>query len=375
MDRSSGGPVIIALSPAGSAKRRRPRPRPKRTGHLALHMRKTYGERPGTGGHGNAENPSSLHPRSLKPDPPPRILTHMHAPEAYLRPDVIRQVQRFDLKAKFVMEGFLAGLHTSPFKGFSVEFSEHRRYVPGDDFRSIDWKVWSRTNRYYVKQYEAETNLTGHLLVDLSGSMSYTGPGSSLSKIEYATYLAGALAYLMIGQQDPVGLITFGRETKTYLRPKSKPSHLYSILGVLSESKAKGPTGLAACLHQIAELIPHRGLVILFSDLLDNEEETLQALAHLRYRGHDVILFHILAAAEARFPFDQLTRFEDPEEETSAVTADPPAIRASYLEEVRRFVERYREQCTRLRIDFIPVDTSTTFDKALLAYLQRRCGK
>jgi len=299
----------------------------------------------------------------------------MTAPEAYLRPDVINQVQRFDLKAKFVMEGFLAGLHTSPFKGFSVEFSEHRRYVPGDDVRSIDWKVWSRTNRYYVKQYEAETNLTGHLLVDLSGSMSYTGPGASLSKLEYATYLAGALAYLMIGQQDPVGLVTFGQEVKAFLKAKSKRSHLYSILRVLSESKAEGPTGLAASLHQIAELIPHRGLVVLFSDLLDDEAKAMDALAHLRYCGHDVILFHILDAAEAKFPFEHLTRFEDPEEQEPGLTADPPAIRASYLEEVERFIEHYREQCTRLRVDFISVDTSTTFDKALLAYLQRRCGK
>lgn len=299
----------------------------------------------------------------------------MSTPESYLRPDVIRQVQRFDLKAKFVMEGFLAGLHTSPFKGFSVEFSEHRRYVAGDDTRTIDWKVWSRTNRYYVKQYEAETNMTGHLLVDLSGSMDYAGPGASLSKIEYATYLAGALAYLMIGQQDPVGLITFGKEVKTYLRPKSKPSHLYAMLRVLSESKASGPTGVAVSLHQIAELIPHRGLVVLFSDLLDDEEQTMESLAHLRYRGHDVILFHILDAAEAKFPFDQLTRFEDPEGEEPGLTADPPAIRVAYLQEVQQFVERLREQCTRMHIDFVSVDTSTTFDKALLAYLQRRCGK
>lgn len=304
-----------------------------------------------------------------------RILGPMPTPESYLRPDVIRQIQRFDLKAKFVMEGFLSGLHASPSKGFSVEFSEHRRYVAGDDTRTIDWKVWSRTNRYYVRQYEAETTMTGHLLVDLSGSMNYTGPGAPLSKIEYATYLAGALAYLMIGQQDPVGLITFGSEVKNYLRPKSKPSHLYAVLRVLSESKASGTTGLATSLHQIAELIPHRGLVVLFSDLLDDEEPTLEALAHLRFRGHDVILFHILDAAEAKFPFDQLTHFEYPEEKESGLTADPPAIRAAYLQEVRQFVERMRERCTRMHIDFVSVDTSTTFDKALLAYLQRRRGK
>jgi uncharacterized protein (DUF58 family) len=299
----------------------------------------------------------------------------MLKPEAYLRPEVIRQVQRFDLKAKFVMEGFLAGLHASPFKGFSVEFSEHRKYVPGDDLRAIDWKVWSRTNRYYVKQYEAETNLTGHLLVDLSASMGYAGPGSSLSKLEYATYLAGALAYLMIHQQDPVGLITFGEGIRQHLKPKSKPSHLLTILRLLSEAKPAGPTGLGASLHRIAELIPHRGLVILFSDLLDDEKAVVEGLSHLRYRGHDVIVFQVFDAAEARFPFDQFTRFQDSEDRVSDVTAEPAAIRAAYLAEVRSFLSNYERECLRRRVDFVAVDTATTFDHALLAYLQRRCGK
>lgn len=297
------------------------------------------------------------------------------APEAYLRPDVIRQVQRFDLKARFVMEGFLAGLHTSPFKGFSVEFSEHRKYVPGDDIRAVDWKVWSRTNRYYIKQYEAETNLTGHLLVDVSGSMGYRGPGGELSKLEYATYLAGAMAYLMVHQQDPVGLVTFDEEIREYLKPKSRPSHLLSILRRLNEARPSGSTGLAANLHRIAEMIPHRGLVVLFSDLLDDEAAVLDAFGHLRYRGHDVIVFQIFDAAEANFPFDELTRFEDVEGLETALTAEPNAVREAYLKEVADFLARYREECLKRRIDFVPVDTATTFDKALLAYLQRRCGR
>ncbi|MBE7462863.1 MAG: DUF58 domain-containing protein [Planctomycetes bacterium] len=298
------------------------------------------------------------------------------APEAYLRPEIIRQVQRFDLKAKFVMEGFLAGLHASPFKGFSVEFSEHRKYVPGDDIRSIDWKVWSRTNRYFVKQYEAETNLMGHLLVDVSASMGYSGPDAqALSKLEYATYLAGAMAYLMIHQQDPVGLVTFGSGLEAYLKPKSKPSHLLSILRVLSEARPKGPTGLAEQLHRIAEMIPHRGLVVLLTDLLDDETRVLDALSHLRYRGHDVIVFQIFSAAEAHFPFDELTRFEDVEEQEAAQVAEPTAIRTAYLEEVHAFLERYRTECTKRRVDFVPLDTSQSFDKALMAYLTRRCGR
>lgn len=297
------------------------------------------------------------------------------APEAYLKPDVIRQIQGFDLKAKFVMEGFLSGLHKSPFKGFSVEFSEHRKYVSGDDIRAIDWKVWSRTNRYYVKQYEAETNLTGHLLVDLSGSMGYAGTPGGITKLEYATYLAGAMAYLMVNQQDPAGLVTFGDEINQYLKPKCKASHLLSILRVLSEAKPQGPTGLARCLHRIAEMIPHRGLVVLCSDLLDVEEEVLNAFAHLRYRGHDLIVFQIFDAAEARFPFDRLTRFEDLEGQEESVTAEPAAIRSAYLAEVRAFLEHYRTECQKRRVDFVSMDTATSFDKALLAYLQHRCGR
>jgi len=298
------------------------------------------------------------------------------APEAYLNPEVIRSVQRFDLKARFVMEGFLAGLHKSPFKGFSVEFSDYRKYTPGDDIRSIDWKVWSRTNRYYVKQYEAETTLTGHLVMDLSASMGYASRVGVLTKLEYATYLAGAMAYMMVNQQDPVGLITFGQEVDAYLKPKSKRSHLLSMLRVLSEAKPKGTTGLATSLHRIAEMIPHRGLVMVFTDLLEDDEEKVRdAFSHLRYRGHDVIVFHIFEEAEARFTFDELTRFEDLEGSAESVTAEPAAIRAHYLKEVRDFLERYRSDFVRKRIDFVPVDTATSFDKALVAYLQHRCGK
>jgi uncharacterized protein (DUF58 family) len=298
------------------------------------------------------------------------------APEAYLRPEIIRQVQRFDLKAKFLMEGFLAGLHNSPFKGFSVEFSEHRKYVRGDDVRTIDWKLWSRTNRYYVKQYEAETNLTGHLVVDVSASMGYAGSPKSVTKLEYSTYLAGALAYLMVHQQDPVGLITCGETVVGRLKPKSKPSHLLSILKILAETRPAGKTQLAQNLHQIAEMIDHRGMVMIFSDLLDDagDDAVVDGLAHLRYRGHDVIVFQVLDAAEAKFPFKELTRFEDMEGHPDAVTADPLAIRQAYLAELRAFQERFKNECTKRRIDFVSIDTSTSFDKALLAYLQRRSG-
>jgi len=298
------------------------------------------------------------------------------APESYLRPEIIRQVQRFDLKAKFLIEGFLSGLHSSPFKGFSVEFSEHRKYVRGDDVRAIDWKLWSRTNRYYVKQFEAETNLTGHLVVDVSASMGYSSTPGGITKLNYATYLAAAMAYMMIHQQDPVGMVTAGESIKAFLRPKSKSSHLYAILKVLAETQPSGPTRLAENLHQIAEMISHRGMVMIFSDLLDDagEDKVLDALSHLRYRGHDVIIFQILDSAEAQFPFQDLMRFEDIEGLPDAIVADPPAIRAAYMKELNAFLERYKSECTKRHIDFVPVDTSQSFDKPLLAYLQMRCG-
>ena len=299
------------------------------------------------------------------------------APEAYLRPEIIRQVQRFDLKAKFLIEGFLSGLHSSPFKGFSVEFSEHRKYTRGDDVRTVDWKLWSRTNRYYVKQFEAETNLTGHLVVDVSASMGYAGKPGGISKLNYSTYLAAAMAYMMINQQDPVGLVTSGDTITTFLKPKSKSSHLYAILKTLAETQPAGPTRLAENLHQIAEMIDHRGMVMIFSDLLDDqgEEKVLEALSHLRYRGHDVIIFQILDAAETQFPFQDLMRFEDIEGLPDSVVADAPSVRAAYLKELRAFLERFKSECLKRHIDFVPVDTSQSFDKPLMAYLQRRCGK
>lgn len=299
------------------------------------------------------------------------------APEAYLRPEIIRQVQRFDLKARFLIEGFLSGLHRSTFKGFSVEFSEHRKYVRGDDVRIIDWKLWSRTNKYYVKQYEAETNVEAHLVMDVSASMGYAGPQGAGSKLQYATSLAAAMAYLMIHQQDPVGLLTCAEKINAYLRPRCRLRHLYAILKLLAETTASGQTRLAENLHRLAGMIPHCGLVLVFSDLLDEagEDKVVEALAHLRHRGHDVIVFQVFDAAEVQFPFKELTRFEDSEDALVQITADPPAIRSVYLREMEAFRARFRNECLKRHIDFVAVDTSTSFDKPLLAYLQKRCGK
>ena len=232
--------------------------------------------------------------------------------EKYLKPEVINQIKRLDLRAQFVVKGFLQGLHASPFHGFSVEFSEHRKYTVGDDPKDIDWLVYAKTDKYYVKKFEAETNITGYLTMDLSRSMGYTYR-QELTKFDYAICLAAALCYLMVHQQDPVGLITFNDRVRESLPPRSKRSHLGNVLSHLARLQPTGPTDVACSLTQIAAMLRHRSLVMVFSDLLCDPEPVLNALGRLRHRGHDVIMFHILDEAEVQFPFDGVVDFEDPE--------------------------------------------------------------
>ena len=260
----------------------------------------------------------------------------MPTAEQYMRPEVLSKVKRFDLKAKFLVEGFISGLHRSPFKGFSSEFSDHRRYVAGDDPKDLDWKVYARTGKYYVKRFHAETNMECHLVVDASGSMGYGT--TEVTKLEYAMYMSAALANIMIAQQDAVGLVTFGDRIKTVVPCKSKRKHVVRVLKELCRTEATGETALPEMLHAVAELISHRGLVVLMSDLLAEPEEILQGLSHLKHRGHEIIIFHILDAAEAKFPFSELTRFEDIETGDAVVT-NPLTIKASYLEQLQAFVE------------------------------------
>jgi uncharacterized protein (DUF58 family) len=294
----------------------------------------------------------------------------MATAEKYLRPEVIRQVARLDLRARFIVEGFLAGLHASPFQGFSVEFSEHRKYVPGDDVKDIDWGVYAKTDRYYVRKFEAETNMTGYLVMDLSGSMAYTYR-QELTKFEYAICLAAALGYLMVHQQDPVGLVAFDTKIQTCLAPRSKRNHLGNILSVLANLKPSGDTDVAAALHQLAAMIHTKSLIMLFSDLLTEPGPVIDSLHRLRHAGHDVILFHVLDEAEAHFPFEGLIEFTDVEGPEKMVV-DARGMRDDYLEAIRSFQEAYRAECSRARIDYVPMDTSVSFDKALMEYLIQR---
>jgi uncharacterized protein (DUF58 family) len=278
----------------------------------------------------------------------------MSSPEKYLRPEVIRQVARLDLRAKFIVEGFLAGLHASPYQGFSVEFSEHRKYVPGD----------------YLKKFQAETNVIGYLVMDLSASMAYTYR-QELTKFEYAICLAAALGYLMIHQQDPVGLVTFDTCIRASLPPRSKRTQLGTILSVLSNLKPSGETDVAGALHQLAAMIRGRSLVMIFSDLLTDPDPVLEAMHHLRHRGHEVILFHILDEAEVHFPFEGLIEFADVET-PDRLTLDARGMRGDYLQAVASFRDVYRTECSRANADYVAIDTSVSFDKALMEYLVQR---
>jgi uncharacterized protein (DUF58 family) len=294
----------------------------------------------------------------------------MTGAEQYLKPSVIRNVARLDLRARFIVEGFLTGLHASPFHGFSVEFSEHRRYAQGDDPKDIDWLVYAKTDRFYIKKYRAETNLSGYLLMDLSESMAYTYR-QELTKFDYCICLAAALAYLMIHQQDPVGLMTFDQQLRASLPARSKRSQLGAMLALLSRAKPAGMTDVASNLRRVAAMIKHRSLFMLFSDLLCDADPVIEALRLLRHRGHDVIVFHVLDEAEVNFPFDALSDFEDPES-GERLTVDAAGIRGDYLEALQELRNRYRRECFQVGADYVPLDTSMPFDRALVEYLSQR---
>ena len=294
----------------------------------------------------------------------------MPSVEQYLKPEVIRQIARLDLRAQFIVKGFLQGLHASPFHGFSVEFSEHRKYTPGDNPQDIDWLVFAKTDKYYVKKFEAETNITGYLAMDLSASMAYTYR-QELTKFDYAICLAAALCYLMIHQNDPVGLITFDERIKTSLPPKSKRRQIGNVLSVLANLEPSGRTDVAASLNQVAAMLRHRSLIMVFSDLLAEPEPVVTALRRLRHDGHDIILFHVLDEAEVRFPFDGLVELEEPES-GARVQVDADGFRADYLDEIGAFRELFRRECFTIGVDYVPLDTSMQFDRALTEYLVRR---
>jgi uncharacterized protein (DUF58 family) len=287
----------------------------------------------------------------------------------FLKPEAVSKLSNMNLVARLVVEGFITGLHRSPYHGFSVEFAEHRPYMPGDDIRHIDWKVFGKTDRFYLKEFEEETNLKAYLLLDTSASMGYHSNG--LSKLRYASYLAAALAYLMLHQRDAVGLATFDERLRRYLPPRSMQSYLSQLLVELERATSQGETHVGQTFHQLAERMKRRGLVIIFSDLFDQPQDILSGLKHFRHNKHEVIVFHILDPAERFFNFKQDGTFVDLETGDKMAT-QPWHIRQEYRRLMNGFVETLKKGCREQKIDYVLMDTTEPFDRALLQYLIKR---
>lgn len=287
----------------------------------------------------------------------------------YLNPAVIARLGTMELRAKTIVEGFLSGLHRSPFKGFSVEFAEYRQYLPGDDLSTIDWKVYARSDRYYVKKYEEETNLDCHLMLDVSASMSYAS--GEVSKVAYGSYLAAALAYLMQRQRDAVGFVAFDEQIVDRLPASARPGHLKSVLLALARLQPGTRSDVSKPLHQLAETMARRSMTVVISDLLDEPADVVKGLKHLRFRGTDVIVFHVMDPAELTFPFERPARFKDMETEAELL-ASPAAVRKAYLHRLEEMCGVYERELRGANIDYVRLDTSKPLDTALLAYLSTR---
>ena len=286
-----------------------------------------------------------------------------------LTPDIISRLNNLSLKARFVVEGFIVGLHKSPYHGFSVEFSENRPYGAGDEIRHIDWKLWGKTDRFFIKQFEEETNLKSYILLDQSLSMTYKS--DIVSKLEYAQILAASLGYLMLKQQDAVGLTLFDNRIRVNIPPRSKRSHLNILLSKMQNINAGPETTIAPILHQTAESIKKRGLIILISDLFDDPEDVLTGLQHFRYKGHEVIVFHILDPQELTLDYSQRVRFRDLESGEEIIT-DPWHIQSDYQKSLEYFCNYFKSCCRQKNIDYVRLSTDTTLDLALSEYLLKR---
>lgn len=294
------------------------------------------------------------------------------APEyKYLDPEALSRLKNLSLAARLVVEGFFSGMHKSPHKGFSVEFAEHREYTPGVDPKHIDWRVFGRRDKLYVKQYEEETSLRCYVLLDKSASMGYKSEGAKLTKLEYASYLAASLAYLMAFQHDSVGLISYDTGVRDRIPPRQGPAHLKVLMEHLEETNPGGETSLSETFHQLAETIKRRALVVVISDLFDDPDALVGALKHFRHKKHEVVVLHTLDPAEVHFPFDDVTQIEDMET-TRQVISDPRAFRKTYLEELAKFLDTIRAGCLGSQIDYALAQTDQRFDNFLGAYLARR---
>jgi uncharacterized protein (DUF58 family) len=290
-------------------------------------------------------------------------------PSAYLRPDVVGRAEALGLRARTLVEGLRVGDHKSPYHGFSVEFAQHREYVPGDDVRYVDWRVWGRSERYVIKQFEQETNFYAHLLLDASRSMLY-GEGEQ-NKLEYAKTLVASLAYLIVAQRDGAGLYVFDAAWRAQLPPAGQPGHVQEILRTLESVEPREKTAIGPLLHELADRLRRRGLVFLITDAFDEVPPLLDGLRHLRFQGHEVILFHVLHPDEIAFPFDGMVKFDGMEEPVHLLTR-PRLVRPTYLRALEEWLRELRQGCEAHRVDYVWVDTSRPVAETLTGYLARR---
>jgi uncharacterized protein (DUF58 family) len=292
--------------------------------------------------------------------------------QRYLDPLTLAKVRSLELQARLIVEGYLSGMHKSPYHGFSVEFAQHREYVPGDDIRHVDWKVYGRTGRYFLKQYEEETNLVCWLLLDISESMQYRS--GKESKYDHACLAAAALAYLVLHQQDSVGLVTFDDQVRHFLKPSSQPSHLREMVYLMNQGAAREKTRLAPIFHDLAERINRRAIIVVLSDLFDDPAELLAGLKHLRHKRHEVVIFHVLDPAELEFPFQQATLFRGLEQFPDLLT-DPRTLRQGYLNEVQAYLTELQHGCRGQNIDYVQLRTDKNLGVALSSYLGQRLSR
>jgi len=288
----------------------------------------------------------------------------------YLNPSVISKLNSLELRARLVVEGFMVGLHKSPYHGFSVEFTEHRPYMQGDALKDIDWKVYGKTEKFFIKQYEEETNLRSYILLDSSRSMLFASEGN-ISKLEYAATLVASLSYLMIKQQDAVGLTLYSEKINKYFPPKASKAYLQELLKQLAEVSASDKTNTASCLNSIAEKIKRRGLVIIVSDFFDDINSILSALKHFRYQKNEVIVFQIMDPLERNFSFGSDAVFKDLETDDE-MTTQPYQIQKAYKEAMEKFISKIKTECLNSHIEYNLIETSMPFDKALFGYIQKR---
>ena len=286
-----------------------------------------------------------------------------------LNPEIISNLDNLMLKARVIVEGFMVGIHRSPFHGFSVEFSEHKGYAIGDDIKHLDWKLWAKTDKYYIKQFEEETNLQCHIFLDMSKSMSYNS--HDISKIQYAQMLTAALGYLIINQQDSLGLTLFDKKVRTVIPPKSSKSHLKTIMSVLNNIVCGPETKISKVLHQGAEMIHKKGLIVLISDLFDNPKNVIESLKHFRYKKNEVIVFHILDPQELELKYNEQIMFEDLETKEQILT-EPWHIQKIYKKEISSFLGHYQNECRKNKISYNLLTTNISLDYALSEFLNKR---